>query len=128
MENNVIRGTGLSVFIVLAAVLSILGVLGYIFTWNLLLSTMGTTLTYCLFFTALVRWYALYLMWFMFRIGYILYAALSLFAIGLTFVLQNGISTSYILSVLPILLFIFLLKDKWKLMRWFPEYIKHEKS
>lgn len=128
MENNVIRGTALSVFIGLAAVISVLGVLGYIFTWNLLLSTMGTTLTYCLFLTALVRWYALYLMWCMFRIGYILYAALSLFAIGLTFIFQNGFSKSYLLSVLPILLFIFLLKNKWKSMSWFPEYVKHEKS
>jgi hypothetical protein len=67
-------------------------------------------------------------MWYMFRAGYILYAALSIFAIGLTYFLQNGFSKSFILSVLPILLFVFLLKDKWKSMAWLPKYVKHEKS
>lgn len=128
MENHVIRGTGLSIFIGLAAVISVLGVLGYIFNWNILISSMGTPLTYFLFVTALVRWCALYLMWYMFRAGYILYAALSILAMVLTYFLQNGFSKSFVLSVLPILLFIFLLKDKWKSMPWLPKYIKHEKS
>lgn len=122
MQNNVTRGFALSVFFQAAVLVSLVNMGAYVFYWSALYQERGAPLLYSTLVLGVLRCYAIYLMWYMYRLGYILYAVIGVIFVAVIYLFQHRISASYICAVSIIIFFILVLKNKWRLMRWHPKW------